>query len=199
MHRHARGTRRPRRTVSATVIAQTSSSHVAEVTAAPAPFGAGGARSARACRQVAAARAAIRPAGCCSTTTPVALHARAQAEPRQLAQRVARAHAAQIRQGTRRSRSPRSRRRDPAGGRRRSGQRTGRRARATTTGGAGLIVGATPSWPQRRLGDALEDRRRDRAAGIAADARRVDHTMTVSAGLRDGTKPTNDTFCCDRE
>jgi hypothetical protein len=63
----------------------------------------------------------------------------------------------------------------------------------------GLIVGVTPRWRRLAVGDALENRRGDRAAGVAADARRIDHHDDRQRGLRDGTKPTNDTFCCDGE
>ena len=70
----------------------------------------------------------------------------------------------------------------------------GSSCRATSTGGAGLIVGATPEVAQRRLGDPLEDRRRHRAAVVAVrPVRRVDHDDDRRrAGSRDGTKPTND-------
>ena len=69
-------------------------------------------------------------------------------------------------------------------------------AAATTTGGAGLMVGGTPRW--RSAASAM--RLKIGAATtppVSAPTRGVSIiTMTVSAGLRDGTKPTNDTFCC---
>ena len=48
---------------------------------------------------------------------------------------------------------------------------------------------------QPLLGNPLEDRRRYHAAGVAAGTRRVDHHDHGEGGVREGTKPTIDTFC----
>ena len=71
--------------------------------------------------------------------------------------------------------------------------------RATSTGGCGLMVGVMPI--KRRLEAAMFLKMGAAIAPPVSPPLRGESimTMTVMIGLRDGTKPTNDTFCCDGE